>query len=268
MQYPGMSGKVLVLAGLLVFCFLRFAVAGEMVNSRKSGGDKSTGENACTGNFFSCAPDDAKDSSCGILNNSGLSSASPASLGICLKSLQSKLTGSLETKKKAAKELSSIREKAFLGFALTCYGEAPKTGGSSIDRMAIMKVLDNRTQKCKEQMPDKEFTPMDIALQEKQFSMYNSDIYKVPGAFEAALTDKAMSACVDAFKEYSASKKDEWKPEEKEVYHYFATKAPAMPPEWSSKASQVLLSLNGQKTSPSIHTFEANPWDCKPYANN
>lgn len=226
--------------------------------------------------MYQCFEPDASGS-CQILNSLGPERKTAASslsargnnsqLGQCLESLQKQLTGGLEQKKRQALKIRSAKERAFLGFVLTCYGEA--AGDATLaDRMAIMKTMENRAKICDNEL-QREFTPMEIALQDKQYSMYNDNIYKQnkrgSGAFEAGAGTEQMKKCIQAFAMYSGLRRDEFRPPQdaEKITHYYAPAAVKQTPDWARKGQQVAIAINGEKVNSKVHRFyKGVHWSC------
>lgn len=244
-------------------------LASELRGSSGQGSSSGSGGDSCSSNFFSCLPkEDSLMGSCRKLDQESFQENEATELGACLRyQLQSLPSTSLAAKKQALLKLKSARLKSFIGFVVTCYGEAAKDAEPA-DRIAIMKVMENRTNICNKELSDQVRTPMEVALQKAQFSMYNAPIYAKNRAFEKNADDPQMKKCIEAFAKYTQLDKGKYSsnPKKTEEINFYHT--PDVHPEWDKNTTQVQLTIDGKKTNDRQHFFKAGQWSCKPYAKD
>lgn len=146
-------------------------------------------------------------------------------------------------------------EQKFMAMILTMFGEARGTNPVQANMAAVMKVIENRTNKAQESDPD--LNELDIVLQDAQFSMFNPRDPNWKKALKASESEMRNSIEVFATKQSRTCDVAPPKFDEDHVYHY-ATFAPY----WAHQGQEVKMLVDGEKLSSSgAHRFWAKvPW--------
>lgn len=146
-------------------------------------------------------------------------------------------------------------EQKFMALILTMFGEARGTSPVQAHMAAVMKVVENRTEKAN--MSDPDLNELDIVLQDSQFSMFNPRDPNWRAAFKASANDMKNAIMVYAQKKSRSCDVIPAKIDEDKVYHY-ATFAPF----WAHQGKEVNMSVDGKKLSAKgAHRFWAGvPW--------
>lgn len=181
--------------------------------------------------FNESTPDDSQTPACrDVLSRQGLQSAvNNKDLYQCYNELSKAYRDpglSLQEAKRRALSMPSVREKAFVGFVLGCYGET-YTDQNSCDRMVVMLTMQNRARLCNQTDPKEakdQYNALDVALQQNQFSAFRPDKYfaRADRPFEltpdsAGDMGKRMRGCIDAFNDFAHHRMSDFETSDKQV---------------------------------------------------
>ncbi len=181
----------------------------------------------------------------------------------CLNQVRESIpSGNIASQKNFISNFKSARLKTFLAMAFTGYGEAGPDMGIQ-DIMAIQKTVVNRTKSC---VNGKEpsATAWEVAIAEKQFSMYNDKIYGKNGdkfIKEKEDSSERMKKSISSFLDLQCARFTP--PEMWDKVSYYHNNQ--VNPSWNRKMKLVQPAAVDGKTIQTTgvhHKFYAKEWSC------
>jgi len=195
--------------------------------------------------------------SCEVLQNTNLTPAHKEQLKKCVTNMRAAINVGGTSRGNLLRNLYkklNTREQEFAAMIFTAIGEARNTNNA--DRVMVMKTINNRARYAQEK-GFSDANELDVALQNKQFSMYNSNDPNWSRALIQRKSDPAIDRVVKSYLSYRNTEFSEGSTSN-QIYHYL-TPAVEGKTAWVRQGKNVTPQVNNEK--PSGHKFYIGvPW--------